>query len=65
MIKKDATQYIGKECLIRVPLSKSSIQVRVKITNHRYTFGRDDVEVEPVQGIGSGWVAADSVVLCG
>lgn len=62
MTTQQAKEFIGKRALMRVPLSKSFIQVKVLITDHRYFFGRDDVLVAPIDGIGSGWVAADSIV---
>jgi hypothetical protein len=64
MTMKQAQEYIGKEALMRVPLSKSFIQVRVKITDARHFFGRDDVFIQPVMGIGAGWVSSESVELC-
>jgi hypothetical protein len=63
MTTQTGKYYIGRQALLSVYLSQAIIKVPVLITDHRASFGRDDVMVSPVGGSGQGWVSVDRIQL--
>jgi len=48
---------VGKETLLKVKTrnNKDKFYVRVRVLDHKFTYGRNRYLVEPVEGIGQTW----------
>jgi hypothetical protein len=54
---KEMAQYLGRSGCYRV----QGMEVAVEVTDARVTFGQVHLQIRPVSGTGSQWVARDSV----
>jgi hypothetical protein len=56
---KELAQYLGRSGHYHV----QGMEVAVKVTDARVSFGQVQLEIEPYSGTGTAWVARDSVRL--
>lgn len=56
---RELSAYVGKTGWIYYP--RTPMAVSVKVIDVRTRFGTVDVEVEPLEGMGSTWVTLDAV----
>jgi len=54
---KELAQYLGRSGHYHV----QGMEVAVKVTDARVSFGQVQLEIEPYSGTGAAWVAQDSV----
>ena len=56
---RELAQYLGRSGHYHV----QGMEVAVKVTDARVSFGQVQLEIEPYSGSGTAWVAQDSVRL--